>query len=339
MMTLVSIPTSLVLSAWLAAGGVPADPAPPTWHLNATDDGVALDGRDVVSYRLDGGPAPGLPEHEVEHAGLRYRFANAENAKRFESDPERYLPAWGGWCAFMIAIDSEATGWPPRRLAPDPTRYAIEDDRLFLFSNFPGFDPRAKWQSTEDDARLTRGDSFWSSRVELAQRFPILPDGMHRMAPMETAWFSTLMGEWDAEYTFRVSRQDERMQTVRGEWSFRYAWDGFAVFDDWQLVGGAPGNSGPAVRSFDPVGRLWTNHYLPINTPLSASWHFESVFDESGMHGELELKDPDGTPYLQRIHFRDIERDAFVWSCDRSYDGGETWTIDWGVGRQTRAKR
>lgn len=325
-----------------APAGAAPERAPRAWHLNADASGLFLGGHDVVAYHLDGEAKVGDAAHEVEHRGLRLRFTSEEHVEAFREDPAFFLPAWGGWCALFLAIDPDATGQAPRRIPVDPTCFLVEDGRLLLFARGGGFDARARWlRGAEDsgasEARRQRGDAFWASREALAAEFPELPEGMNPLAPMETAQLAALMGDWDAEYTFRRGRASEARTTLRATWAFRFAWDGFAVIDEWRQIDGLPGNSGPALRSFDPLGRVWTNHYVPVNAPMGAAWHFESTFDETGMHGELEQSDPDGTPFRTRIHFRDIRRDSFTWSCDRSYDGGETWIEDWGVGRQRRA--
>ena len=39
-------------------------------------------------------------------------FANESNRASFRAQPERYLPAWGGFCAYGITHENATTGWP-----------------------------------------------------------------------------------------------------------------------------------------------------------------------------------------------------------------------------------
>lgn len=91
----------------------------------ATDaDGVALGGHDAVAYHLDGEARPGSTAHEVSWAGARWRFSSAGNAERFEADPERWAPAFGGRCAFGASLGKDAEA--------SPEAWRIIDDRLHL---------------------------------------------------------------------------------------------------------------------------------------------------------------------------------------------------------------
>jgi YHS domain-containing protein len=71
--------------------------------LNATPDGIAMDGFDVVAYQAQGAPAQGLAEHAVTHAGATWLFASAANAAAFAADPARYAPRHNGWCSYAVS--------------------------------------------------------------------------------------------------------------------------------------------------------------------------------------------------------------------------------------------
>lgn len=85
---------------------------------------IAIRGYDPVAYFRDGGPRQGKPEFSVRHGGAVWRFASAEHKALFEADPERYLPAYGGFCAYgtsrgyLVKIEPEA--------------WSIVDGKLYL---------------------------------------------------------------------------------------------------------------------------------------------------------------------------------------------------------------
>ncbi|MEN9220902.1 MAG: YHS domain-containing (seleno)protein [Thermostichus sp. BF3_bins_97] len=90
-------------------------------------DGLALRGYDPVAYFIETKPVQGSPEHEWEWGGVTWRFANADNLERFQNNPERFAPQYGGFCAWAVANNY---------LYPvDPFAWKIVDDKLYLNAN------------------------------------------------------------------------------------------------------------------------------------------------------------------------------------------------------------
>jgi len=93
--------------------------------VNALDNGVAMDGFDVVAYFKKGAPMKGSPSHKVQYKGKTWHFGSAENAADFSADPARYEPQHNGWCSYAVSEGYGAQvdfvkGW------------AILDDKLYL---------------------------------------------------------------------------------------------------------------------------------------------------------------------------------------------------------------
>ena len=95
--------------------------------LNLDGEGVAIHGYDPVANFLDGAPRPGDARFSASHGGAVYRFASAEHRDVFLSDPEKYVPAFGGFCAMGAAGERKADG--------DPLLWKIVDGRLYLNVN------------------------------------------------------------------------------------------------------------------------------------------------------------------------------------------------------------
>lgn len=86
---------------------------------------LAIRGVDPVALATLNAVAPGEAVRTVVHAGVAYYFASALTAEAFEAAPEKYLPRYGGFCAFAVALGKKLDGDP---------RYAdIVDGRLYLF--------------------------------------------------------------------------------------------------------------------------------------------------------------------------------------------------------------
>ncbi|MCV9938864.1 tat pathway signal sequence domain protein [Boseaceae bacterium BT-24-1] len=137
-------------SALALFGATPsrAEPGRPINTLGSSD-GVAIRGYDPVAYFRQGGPQLGKPEFSVSHGGATWRFANAENKAAFEAQPARYLPAYGGFCAYgtsrgyLVKIEPEA--------------WSIVDGRLYL--NYD-LGVRETWAG-KPKTYIARADSNW----------------------------------------------------------------------------------------------------------------------------------------------------------------------------------
>ncbi|WP_120075925.1 YHS domain-containing (seleno)protein [Aurantiacibacter odishensis] len=89
--------------------------------------GLGVHGVDTVVLSTMNAVAPGAAEHAVVHDGVAYYFASEMTAERFSADPERYMPQYGGYCAYAVALGKKLDGDP---------RYAdIVDGKLYLFVN------------------------------------------------------------------------------------------------------------------------------------------------------------------------------------------------------------
>ncbi len=85
---------------------------------------TAAAGYDLVSYFEGEKPVRGNGNHVVVHEGVIYLFQNAKNQKTFERDPAKYLPAYGGYCAYGVSVGKKFIG--------DPDVWAIVDGRLYF---------------------------------------------------------------------------------------------------------------------------------------------------------------------------------------------------------------
>ena len=90
-------------------------------------DGYAVGGTDVVAYFTDAAPVAGDAAFAADQDGATWLFSNAANRDAFVADPQKYLPAFGGYCAFAVS-----RGY----IAPTiPEAWTIFEDRLYLNAN------------------------------------------------------------------------------------------------------------------------------------------------------------------------------------------------------------
>jgi YHS domain-containing protein len=135
----------LSAAAFVPATAYAADPV----HTGVFNN-IAVGGWDAVSFH-DSEGVEGSKRYSTTHDGAEFRFASAENLARFEADPDRYAPAYGGYCAWAIAEGKLAPGNPRNANVVDGVLYlnfndAIEEKWL---ADVPGFIERADQQWPE----------------------------------------------------------------------------------------------------------------------------------------------------------------------------------------------
>ncbi|MFY0610913.1 MAG: tat pathway signal sequence domain protein [Hyphomicrobiaceae bacterium] len=86
--------------------------------------GVAIKGYDPVAYFNKRAPTRGSKKYTVKHAGATWRFANAANKAAFAANPSKYVPAYGGYCAYGVS-----QGY---LVKIEPTAWAIRGGKLYL---------------------------------------------------------------------------------------------------------------------------------------------------------------------------------------------------------------
>jgi YHS domain-containing protein len=146
-----AVPASYALSLFMP------EPSPTTagtafngdGPINVTHEGVAIKGYDVVAYFTDNRPIEGLPKFEATHQGAIFRFASEANRRRFLTDPEAYVPAYGGFCALGVS-----NGYKDDM---HPKAFDIVDGRLF-FNLTPHIGEA--WRS-ESRQYIARADANW----------------------------------------------------------------------------------------------------------------------------------------------------------------------------------
>ena len=97
---------------------------------------VAVDGYDITSYFEDS-LVKGNKSIKTTYKGVIYQFANQANLDKFKSNPEKFIPAYGGWCAMALCQN--------KLVQPNPKLYSIIDDKLHLFEVKVFFNGKAEW--------------------------------------------------------------------------------------------------------------------------------------------------------------------------------------------------
>ena len=125
--------------------------------------GPVLKGYDLVEYHnlspgdsaVKGSPDLktlwGSPDGKL----YEFHFAKRENLHKFTADPNSYLPAYGGFCAWGIATEDI---WSTANLGPpsDPDVWSIINGKLYLFMYI---EPKQQFLGVPSSEEEEEGDS------------------------------------------------------------------------------------------------------------------------------------------------------------------------------------
>ncbi len=119
-------------------------------HFNNVDaNGVILDGYDPVAFFTDDKPVKGDAQFKFKYNDAIYYFVSQEHLELFKSNPGKYEPQFGAWCAYAVSLG---------RIAPiDVNTFSIADGRLFIQHN-----QRAVNGWNKDvSGNISKADKYW----------------------------------------------------------------------------------------------------------------------------------------------------------------------------------
>lgn len=119
-----------------------------------TKKGYVAEGFDVVSYFVDSKPLEGNKKFQTKYDGVKFKFSSEKNLKTFKENPIKYIPQYGGYCAYAVAEKK-------KKMYIDPEVYEIRDDKLYLFYNPWIGSVIGNWQEGDVKKRQLKGDKNW----------------------------------------------------------------------------------------------------------------------------------------------------------------------------------
>jgi len=137
-----------------------------------TKEGLALGGYDPTSYFDEDaqtrGPLLGKTDITAEHVTATYQFATTERQELFLASPDKFAPAFGGFCA--KAVSENDVYWV------NPKTFLIQDGRLIMFYDQDGLNTKEFWldemrpwddgthqDGTDSATRLTAAINHWNT--------------------------------------------------------------------------------------------------------------------------------------------------------------------------------
>lgn len=109
----------------------------------------AVNGYDVVAYFTDAKAVPGDAKYVADWNSVKWYFSSKEHLEAFRSEPEKYAPQFGGYCAY-----GTSQGY---KVPTSPDAWTIVDGKLYL--NY-STEVKKRW-SKDRDALIEKANSNW----------------------------------------------------------------------------------------------------------------------------------------------------------------------------------
>lgn len=121
-------------------------------HYNIQKGAVAK-GYDVVSY-FNNTAKKGDKQYALKHDGVTFLFSSQENLNVFKKDPTKYIPQYGGYCAYAIGIKGS-------KVSINPETFEIRDGKLYLFYNRGRTNTLELWTAEGAEKLRDQADKNW----------------------------------------------------------------------------------------------------------------------------------------------------------------------------------
>jgi YHS domain-containing protein len=115
--------------------------------------GFVANGYDVVAY-FNNHAVEGNKQFSTQFDGVKYKFSSQENLSAFLKNPKKYIPQYGGYCAYAIGTKSE-------KVSINPETFEIKDGRLYLFYNAWGTNTLELWKKENETKLQQQADINW----------------------------------------------------------------------------------------------------------------------------------------------------------------------------------
>lgn len=139
----------LVFASFIAHAGV---------ETSTDSNDVILAGYDAVAYFTEDKAVEGDARYTAQHDGAIYRFSSEKNRDLFQENPEKYAPAYGGYCAFGTTFE--------KKLAVNGKAFKIVDGRLYVNKSLSVYET---W-SEDIPNNIAKAESIWPKIVHVAPK-------------------------------------------------------------------------------------------------------------------------------------------------------------------------
>lgn len=85
---------------------------------------------------------------------MAYYFTSEDQRKSFETNPKKYLPQYGGFCAFGVSVGA--------KFRVDPNKFLVKDGKYYLFLYDLEVDAQQLWLAGDQKELVQKADVNWT---------------------------------------------------------------------------------------------------------------------------------------------------------------------------------
>lgn len=115
--------------------------------------GYVAKGYDVVAY-FNNTALKGDKKFSIEYDDVTFLFSSQENLKTFKRTPQKYIPQYGGYCAYAIGVKGS-------KVSINPETFEIRDGKLYLFYNRGRTNTLELWEQEGPEKLRVQADKNW----------------------------------------------------------------------------------------------------------------------------------------------------------------------------------
>ncbi len=123
-----------------------------------TKKGFVAEGYDVVSY-FENKTEKGNKLYTITYDDASFKFVSQAHLEDFKENPEKYIPEYGGYCAYAVAENGT-------KVSINPETYEIREGKLYLFYNSWGKNTLKLWQKNNVKGLIEKADQNWETISE-----------------------------------------------------------------------------------------------------------------------------------------------------------------------------
>ena len=112
-------------------------------------EGTAIRGYDAVAYFNEAKPVKGNDAFNFIWNDTKWIFSTQQNLDSFKSDPVKFAPQYGGYCAYGVSEDHKSP--------TDPLAWTISNGKLYLNYNLK---VKELW-NRDQQKRIEDADKNW----------------------------------------------------------------------------------------------------------------------------------------------------------------------------------
>ncbi|MDP4600270.1 MAG: hypothetical protein NWS84_03910 [Polaribacter sp.] len=126
-------------------------------HYNLKN-GFIAEGYDLVSY-FENEAKKGNRQITADFDGVKFQFSSKKNLAIFNKNPTKYIPQYGGFCAYAMGKNGE-------KVSINPKTFEIREGKLYLFYNSWGTNTLEMWQKEDPKSLQQKADENWMKIVK-----------------------------------------------------------------------------------------------------------------------------------------------------------------------------